>query len=759
MKAKLTLAITSILAAVMAWSSQDTYRWNGDNSTGKWLTENAWEAVGTVTSTYPQSDDVAILPDGTSILLNGDGACVSNITVAAGENAALKTDAGNASRTIYAREISGGGTLTLQGIYLYGRGSSTLTVDNDLVFGGSLENRIVKSKGYNNIINGKISGSGTLKFATAASGATSSSYQQVNGDNSGFSGLVYIDGGTFDRFHFGRAESGSENARWVVRGTQPGLVMDDFDSPGVIKFGSFYTEEIANDKSYIRLNSHDNTLVIGALNGRYNNVDVTDRITLTLGDANNAKERIVKVGTGTLQLGDTRHFGDTIISNGIVEAVHSAALTKGVVTFDGGSLKYGDRLYTGDDAAWGSQSIKNSTKDVVIDTGTNDVIYATAIDSSNVGGFVKKGAGTLEVQGYSAYAGKTIVSNGTLKVGFQYNNTDGLGGRAFEKSNDAALEITLYNPSTTHANEATILTGIPNGSTVNFTVSNDDGRGLPRFTEVTTFSGILNFMTSKTTSGGAGGLVGSAATLGSDSIEWNITGEPVNAHTRLFDVEGVNSGAVAKFGALRQTSPNGMIYSKYGNNTLKIGALGKDSVINGQIETYSSDNAVTVQSIGGKLTLGENFAVVANGGTEYTGTATFNITGGAFENNANLSAYTVTLSDGVTLSGTGTWPASMSLPASYSVPAKPGETTQLTNIDVDFTNGVSLMIDLDGFDKTATGVEYDLLVAKSITGVPDKSLLDSINSGDTKGRWKFSCKNGNTLVLRYAKNGMMIIFR
>ena len=629
------------------------------------------------------------------------------------------------------------------------------------------ENRILRNVAEDITINGPFEGDSNsiVRIGTLI---TTTKYIKLNGDNSGFKGLIYVDGNTNDRLRFGCSEAVAENARWYFPGTQAGQVQTEFESAGIIKLGSVYTDKANNSANHLRFNNGStmaNTLEIGALNGHFNGEDVVDRITLTLGDANNASEKIVKVGNGVLQLGDTRHYNGTIISNGIVEAVHSAALTKGVVTFDGGSLKYGDRLYTGDDAAWGSQDIKNSTKDVIIDTGTNDVSYAAAIDASNVGGFVKKGMGTLEVQGYSAYVGKTIISNGTLKVGFQYNNTDGLGGRVFEKSEGANLEVTLYNPSLTHANEATILTGIPNGSTVNFTVSNDDGRGLPRLTEVTSFSGVLNFTTSKTTSGSAGGLVGSVATLGSDSIEWNITGEPVDAHTRLFDVEGSNSGAVAKFGALRQTSPNGMIYSKYGNTTLKIGALGKDSVINGQIETYSPDNAVTVQSIGGKLTLGENFAVVANGGTEYTGTATFNITGGAIENNADLSAFTVNLSSGVTLSGSGNWPAGMTMPASYGVPGTIDGPACATGIDVDFSNGASLVLDMNGFESNEESrqSEHQVLVAKSINGLPDSSLLTSLNAGDTKGKWKFrKATNGDgtmTLALAYAKNAFMIIVR
>ena len=117
------------------------------------------------------------------------------------------------------------------------------------------------------------------------------------------------------------------------------MVNTSFASDGTLKFGSFYTEEIANNLSHLRFNDKNITLEIGALNGMYNDQPVTDRITLTLGDANNAKEKIVKVGTGTLQLGDTRHYNGTIISNGVVEAVHSAAMTKGTLTFDGGSLK------------------------------------------------------------------------------------------------------------------------------------------------------------------------------------------------------------------------------------------------------------------------------------------------------------------------------------------------------------------------------------------------------------------------------------
>lgn len=750
---KTTLFAASTALAFAANASEDVYTWQGDNTAGVWRDSASWTSQ--TATAFPDSDDVAILPDGTSILLDAEGGCVSNITIASGTAATLKTDAANASRIVYAREINGGGTLNLEGIYLYNRGDGNLTVDNDLVFAGNLENRIFKQKNASNIINGKLSSDpgAKLRFTTPSDAGNSSYYHKVNGDNSGYKGIVYIDGNNNDRFRFGSPESASENARWYFPGEQAGHVMNDFTGDATMKFGSFYTDKIKNDKSHLRFNSNGIiTLEIGALNGLHNGQPVTDRITLTLGDANNAKERIVKVGTGTLQLGDTRHFNGTIISNGVVEAVHSAAMTKGTLTFDGGTLKYGPRLYTGDDAAWGSQTIKNSTGDVAIDTAGENVSYTTAIDASNIGGLVKKGDGTLDVQGYSTYAGKTIVSNGTLKVGFEYSSTTGIGGREFKAEEGATLDVTLNSRLTNaHANESALINILPDGAVVN--LANNAATGIPRFTNAATFKGTVNFANKLdiNVTNGAGGLVGSSSMVGSDDIDWGVTGEPENEHTRIFNIEGTE-GMIANLGAFRLVSSNAMVYVKHRCEMI-IGALGKDSVINGQIEVQDS-KLFSIKSAGGKLTLGEKFAVLANGVAEYTRTPAINVTAGALENNADLSNFTVTLEDGVTLLGTGKWPDGIALPQSYNIPVKIGETTRLDNLDVDFANAVlspaASELSVEGLD---TGAEYELLVAKSISGFVPQLVHDT-----GKGRWRI-VKRGNKLILKYFINGFVIKLR
>ena len=731
------IATTTLIAAFAAGATEDVYTWQGDNATGKWPNAANWTSE--TGSSYPQSDDVAILPNSSVVQLNSDGACISNITVAAGDSATIKTDYATSPRIVYAREVSGGGTLNLEGVYLYGRGSSLLTIDNDIVLGGTAENRFVKNGSWDNIVNGNISGTGTLRFGQ--NGNNSSSYNCLNGDNSGFAGLVYVEGGTYDRFRFGSASAGSENARWVFRGSQAGMVNTTLASDGTLKFGSFYTEQIANNASHLRFNSANITLEIGALNGMFNDQPVTNRITLTLGDANNAKEKIVKVGTGMLQLGDTRHYNGTIISNGVVEAVHSAAMTKGTLTFDGGSLKYGERLYSNDslaDVAWGSQSIKNSTKDIVIDTAGNNVAYTTAIDSSNIGNLVKKGAGTLDVQGYSTYAGKTIVSNGTLKVGFEYSTTAGVS-REWEVSDGAKLEVELCSRlANAHAGEAELLSGIPAGSTVN--LSNADYRGIPRFTNVTTFTGIVNFCNSLENSGsnGAGGFVGSVSPVGSNAIDWGITGAPASAGTRVFNIEG-KDGMTVNLGAFRLTSANAMVYAKHSCN-INIGALAKESVINGKFEMQDSKN-LAVSSAAGTLTLGEGFGVVATGGAAYTGKATFNFTGGTFVNNADLSAYTVNIASGVTLGGTSTF----------------GDVDLSVN-DVVAPDAATIT------DKTA---DYPILTATSFTNVESSSnlntLLATLNENETKGSWKArKVDNGDgtvTLKCVFVKHGFVLVIR
>jgi autotransporter-associated beta strand protein len=133
---------------------------------------------------------------------------------------------------------------------------------------------------------------------------------------------------------------------------------------------------------------------------------------------------LTKAGTGTLVLsGANTYTGGTTVSAGTLQANHATALGNGGnITFSGGTLQF-TAASAGQD--WGAR-IKNSTAGAVaLDTNTQNVTFAGAIDSSNTAGLTKTGAGTLTLSSAQSYTGATLINSGTLKLqgapsGFQY---------------------------------------------------------------------------------------------------------------------------------------------------------------------------------------------------------------------------------------------------------------------------------------------------------------------------------------------------
>ena len=548
----------------------------------------------------------------------------------------------------------------------------------------------------------------------------------------------------------------------VALGASAGAQLQYRGSDGTFEVGALETQDLTaySANAFLQNAAGLKTLKVGAANKDtvfYGNIACTG--------SKAAKDwKLEKTGTGTLTLAGTNtYLSTTIISGGTLKLAGVGTLgapdSTADVQFAGGTLEYGDGA-----TADYSGRIKSSTAPISIDTGTNSIVFATALAASNEGGLVKKGDGVLVLEAKPNHSGKTIVSNGTLKIAgaYEYSSADGISSDirdSFEVSNGANLEVTFRSTAAVHAGEAGVLTGLPNGTTVNF--ENADYRGMPRLGNVTTFSGTVNFLNSLDNSGdlGAGGLVVNGATnLGSAEIDWGVIGEPVAEHTRIFDIFGSN-GMVVDFGALRQTSPNAMIHSRH-RCEINIGSLGTNSVINGQFE-MSDNNLLTLNSVGGRLTLGESFAVLAGGAEAYTRTPILNVTAGEIVNNADLSSFTVNLSDGVTVGGSGTWPAGMAMPGAYSIAASTRETTCLNGATIDFGNGASLDLDLDGCDPGDKSVVYQVVSASSISGLPDTSFLAPINEGRKGGEWVLSVRRGEThvLVLRWrVKNGFMIRF-
>ena len=143
-----------------------------------------------------------------------------------------------------------------------------------------------------------------------------------------------------------------------------------------------------------------------------------------------------KVGTGKMTLSGANTFlGGANINNGILSVSNSSALsTAGNIAFGGGTLQYS--AVNGVDY---SARIANSAAAISIDLNGTNVIYASALPSSNTGGLAltnSSGVGTnkLMLTAAEAYTGSTMINGGTLAlsgsgtINFSTNITVASGG-------------------------------------------------------------------------------------------------------------------------------------------------------------------------------------------------------------------------------------------------------------------------------------------------------------------------------------------
>jgi autotransporter-associated beta strand protein len=123
---------------------------------------------------------------------------------------------------------------------------------------------------------------------------------------------------------------------------------------------------------------------------------------------------LTKAGTGTLTLsGSNGYTGATNINDGALALGNASALDGGgTISFGGGSLQY-----SASNTADYSARILNSGSAIWIDTNGQNVTFASGLGSSNTGGLIKSGLGTLTLSGSNGYTGATTVNGGVLAYG------------------------------------------------------------------------------------------------------------------------------------------------------------------------------------------------------------------------------------------------------------------------------------------------------------------------------------------------------
>lgn len=288
--------------------------------------------------------------------------------------------------------------------------SNALVINGSWTTGGNRWSGIVLNNGILTMANGQNGGSSTNNGVYAVLNGGTLNLNSANAIGGAGAGNSFtINGGTLDNTS-GTAKTLSTNPVVTLNG--------DF---------AFST---AGGTSANDLNLGTGAISLGTTAGTSRTITTNGAATLTLGGVisnGTTATGLTKAGTGTLTLpGANAYTGTTTIAAGTLHANSAQALNTtalgGSITFTGGTLKYGSTFAAGANADISSR-IKNSTGAVAIDTNGQAVSYASAIDSSNVGGLTKSGNGTLTLAATNVYTGTTTVSAGELIVSGSLNGT------------------------------------------------------------------------------------------------------------------------------------------------------------------------------------------------------------------------------------------------------------------------------------------------------------------------------------------------
>ena len=261
------------------------------------------------------------------------------------------------------------------------------------------------------------------------------------GDNSGFSGELdcYNNNSPMNEMGFSSDAAASENAVWNIKSRSSnkrsmGVYQDSINETSFLQTGGYYK--------------------FGALNGYLQTGDAGP-MTIEVGARDDVACSVTYRGRGTTSKGNTRYVNIVKVGTNVFTVVNDTSYVNnfGDITIKGGVLSlpgvpnYGSFVtFAGEGATLRPTSgeldfsarIKNSTSAIIIDDSLGgSATWNTALDSSNNGGLVKDGYGTLTLTKVPQYSGATVVKDGKLVVPF---------GTKFESltlDGDASVEVDM----------------------------------------------------------------------------------------------------------------------------------------------------------------------------------------------------------------------------------------------------------------------------------------------------------------------------
>jgi autotransporter-associated beta strand protein len=174
--------------------------------------------------------------------------------------------------------------------------------------------------------------------------------------------------------------------------------------------------------------------------------------TVTQNGALSGANLLTKAGAGTLALtAATGSTGGFTINAGTLQFATGALGASGSITMGGGTLKWA----ASNTSDISSRLVFTSGQTATLDTGANNLTFASAIGSSSSAAVVKSGTGTLTLNAANTFSGGITVGAGTVKLG----NVSGLGSGAATVSPGATLDLAGFG-----ATNAITISGSGNGT-------------------------------------------------------------------------------------------------------------------------------------------------------------------------------------------------------------------------------------------------------------------------------------------------------
>lgn len=389
-----------------------TYTWTNGSGDDRWETLGNWSVGNRPVAVLPQVVDQVFFGSPTSVVLAAQQS-VSNVT--ANANVTFS------GALIQTGEVFGDGKITLgddAGFSTFSPYDSRLVISNDLEIAASATStNVIKSLNSGSSVGsavnvyGNITGTGTIMFDGPRLDC------ELAGDNSEFRGVVYVKKDSIDRngTYLSETSASSSNAVWNVSSSGAGTFLRN----GRTYFFGALNGSVNQTDSYANAQP---TLEIGALPGLTSALGgIYSR---TAADRRSREGAIIrKVGEeSTLVFSGTRAKqyqvnAGLFVLNGTVDS-DNVTPVDGIV-FGGGILAVASSNVVDNAVVFAdpSSAIMDSTGPICFSNAVGEVhTWATALDSSNTGGLVKKGEGTLKLSAAPLYAGDTYLDGGTLKM-------------------------------------------------------------------------------------------------------------------------------------------------------------------------------------------------------------------------------------------------------------------------------------------------------------------------------------------------------